>query len=133
MRKLHNISIEPNVAPGIDLLPLIGETAWHSVTLDPSIAEVSKAHFETLVTDLGNHDALRQGLKVLEVAAYAHITGYILAERFKADVTLFDVSSSTLRLGRSLAFEHGFPTALVRRVAGDFHELPFDTGEFDVV
>lgn len=133
MRTLSNISIEPNVAPSIDLLPLIGETAWHSVTLDPSIAEVSKAHFDQLVADLRNYGVLRPGLKVLEVAAYAHVTGYMFAESYNAEVTLFDVSASTLRLGLDLATERSLHSTRVRRVAGDFHSLPFDTCEFDVV
>ncbi len=133
MRKLNNISIEPNVAPGIDLMPLIGEAAWHSVTLDPTIAEVSDDHFKKLVADLKEYGALRPGIKILEVASYAHITGYMFAKNFDADVTLFDVSSSTLRLGRDIAEERGLPINRVRRVAGDFHSLPFETGEFDVV
>lgn len=133
MRFLNNISIEPNIAPGIDLLPLIGETAWHLITIDSSIVDVSRAHFSQLVADLQKYGELRSGLKLLDVAAYAHITGYMFSERFDADVTLFDVSSNTLRLGRGLAEAQGISEARVRRVAGDFHELPFDTGEFDVV
>lgn len=133
MRQLNNISIESNVAPGIDLMPLIGEAAWHSVTLDPTIAEVSDDHFQKLAADLKEYGALRPGIKILEVAAYAHITGYMFAESFDAEVTLFDVSSSTLRLGRDIAEERGLPIRRVRRVAGDFHSLPFETGEFDVV
>lgn len=133
MRKLNNISIEPNVAPGIDLMPLIGEAAWHSVTLDPTIGQVSDDHFKKLVSDLKSYGALRPGIKILEVASYAHITGYMFAKSFDAEVTLFDVSSSTLRLGRDIAEERGLPINRVRRVAGDFHSLPFETGEFDVV
>lgn len=133
MRKLNNISIEPNISPDIDLLPLIGETAWHSVTLDPSISDVSQAHYEQLVTDLKTCGALRSKMKILEVGAYAHVTGYLFAENYHSDFTLFDISAATLRMGRDLAIELGLSLRNVRRVAGDFHALPFDNGEFDVV
>lgn len=133
MRTLNNISIEPNIAPGIDLLPIIGETAWHEVTVDPSIVEVSEEHFKQLSIDLKEYGKLKPKLKILEVAAYSHITGYLLASKLNAKVTLFDVSSATLRLGRDIANERGLPSGDVRRVAGDFHQLPFNDGEFDVV
>lgn len=112
MRTLNNISIEPNVAPGIDLLPLIGGTAWHSVTLDPTIVYVSYTHFEGILENLRRQGHLRSGLKVPGVAVYAHITGYIFSERFNADVTLFDVSSLTLKLGRKLAAKQGINSRL---------------------
>jgi ubiquinone/menaquinone biosynthesis C-methylase UbiE len=133
MRTLNNISIEQNIAPGIDLLPIIGETAWHEVTVDPSIVEVSEQHFKQLSIDLKEYGMLKPKLKILEVAAYSHITGYLLASKLNANVTLFDVSSATLRLGRDIAHESGLPSGDVRRVAGDFHQLPFNDNEFDVV
>ncbi len=120
-------------APAIDpaLLPLVGEFAWHSLTVDPRIADISRDHY-ALVRPLLSRlfPAGPRGLKVLEVACYAHTTGYDLARNDGCDVTLFELSAATLRLGRTLA---GDAMPRPRLVIGDFHALPFADGEFDFV
>jgi ubiquinone/menaquinone biosynthesis C-methylase UbiE len=133
MKKNWNISIEPNVLPGINVEPILGEFAWHSVTLDPTILDVSKSHFESILGELKSNGLLQDGLKILEVGAYAHITGYMLADEIGAKVTLADISQSTLTTGYRIAMQHGFNNVEVERVACDFHELPFESNKFDVV
>ena len=117
-----------------DLFPLVAEFAWHSVTVDPSIQEVSDQHY-TVVADVliryGQH--LQKPVHILEVASYAHTTGYKLAELIGANVTLFDISVSTLKLGRQMAQTKNLAAESVRLVAGDFHALPFEDAEFDFV
>ena len=121
---------------GIDdnLLPLLGEFAWHSLTLDPTIDDVSAAHYEVLHEILQQHHGqLDADLRILEVASYAHTTGYQLHERLKVSVELFDISASTLRLGRRIAQEKGLPVDGTTRTAGDFHQLPYEDAQFDMV
>ena len=121
---------------GIDpeLMPILGEFAWHSLTLDPRLAEVSEEHYRVVanvLADAGLANARQP--RVLEVAAYAHTTGYMLDQRLGARTDLLDISPSTLRLGRRLARDRGLPTDGTRCVAGDFHELPYADAQFDVV
>ncbi|HTS21964.1 MAG TPA: class I SAM-dependent methyltransferase [Casimicrobiaceae bacterium] len=117
-----------------ELVPILGEFAWHSLTLDSRLVEVSEEHY-ALVARLLARTGRRTPLdsRVLEVAAYAHITGYLLYQRLGARTDLLDISPSTLRLGRRLARERGLPTEGTTCVAGDFHHLPYADGEFDLV
>ena len=114
------------------LLPLLGEYAWHSLTVDPQLQFVSKDHYQRVRQIISEQFADRpaSSLKILEVACYAHTTGYDLARELGCDVTLFELSAATLRLGRSLAAPAARPPRLV---IGDFHQLPFVDGEFDFV
>lgn len=113
-----------------ELMPLVGEFAWHSLTVDPRIPAESEAHLAEVERVLEAHPAPGDPVRLLEVGAYAHTTGYALSERHGIDVTLLDVSASTLRLGRDLAA----PTAArPLLVAGDFHRLPFEDESFDAV
>lgn len=129
-----NINYDESILPGYDLLALMGEAIWHSVTLDPSIRKVSQEHFNSLQNCLTRYYPKGvSGLKYLEIAAYAHITGYMLAREMGVNVTLFDISANTLRLGSTVAEEDGYDLSLVRRMAGDFHSLPFKDGDFDIV
>jgi SAM-dependent methyltransferase len=116
------------------LAPLLGEFVWHSVTLDPTLKEVSEAHYTEVAELLARYRAyLPVKPEVLEVASYAHTTGYMLEQRLNVRATLLDISASNLRLGRRLAEEQGLPTEGTRLVAGDFHRLPFEDGQFDFV
>lgn len=133
MKKLWNISIEPNVMPGIPIEPILGEFAWHSITTDPTILDISKAHFESILDEVKQAGLLRDGLKILEVGAYAHITGYMLAQKIKADVTLADISQSTLTEGYNISMAEGYQNVNIQRIACDFHSLPFESNKFDVV
>ena len=57
----------------------------------------------------------------------------MLEQRLNLRPTLLDISASNLRLGKRLAEEQGLPTGGTRLVAGDFHQLPFEDGQFDCV
>jgi SAM-dependent methyltransferase len=117
-----------------DLAPIFGEFAWHSLTADARLLQVSEDHYRLVAGLLNDSRAEdRSRARVLEIAAYAHITGYMLRQRLGARTDLLDISPSTLRLGRRLAREQGFATDGTTCVAGDFHELPYEDEQFDVV
>lgn len=69
--------------PANGLVNILGEVLWHSVTTDASIVEVSRAH----CSEIENHiehflpSAKSKPIRFLEVAAYAHISGYLLAQQ----------------------------------------------------
>ena len=116
------------------LAPLLGELAWHSLTLDATIVDVSAAHYAAVERAMKQY--LTGNFKethILEVAAYAHITGYRLHKELGATIDLFDISASTLRLGRRIAQENDLPLDGTSRTMGDFHELPYEDDRFDVV
>lgn len=116
------------------LAPLLGETVWHTVTHDPSIAEVSERHYAEIVRLLRRQGrGFPRDMQILEAGAYAHTTGYALAHRRGARVTLLDVAASTLKLGRQMAAQQGLPPAGARLVAADLHDLPFEDGQFHLV
>jgi len=128
--------VEMRAQDGLDpeLVPILGEFAWHSITVDSRLAAVSEEHF-AVVAGLIADAALQRSpaLRILEVAAYAHTTGYMLHERLGARTDVLDISPSTLRLGRRLASEQGLPTGGTTCVAGDFHDLPYADAQFDLV
>jgi hypothetical protein len=117
------------------LTPLLGEYLWHSVTFDTGIAQMSDAHLRAIEAAMALRPSWPDPLVMLEVGAYAHFSGDRLADERGADVTLLDMSPSTLRVGQSEARRAGLGGRgpLVRRVAADFHELPFPDGVFDLV
>ncbi len=113
--------------------PLLGETAWHSLTHDPTIQKVSRQHFRSIQSVLKRCWTGEQPLEsFLEVASYAHTTGYQLQQKYGCHVSLLDISASTLRLGRRLAGVTKRPNE-VRLIAADFHKLPFESDSFDLV
>jgi SAM-dependent methyltransferase len=116
-----------------ELAPILGEFAWHSLTLDSTLVDVSEEHYKAVAELLARDAPALREPRVLEVAAYAHITGYLLSERLGARVDLLDISPSTLRLGRRLARDRRLRTDGTSCVAGDFHHLPYAEGEFDLV
>jgi hypothetical protein len=46
----------------------MGEILWHSLTIDPSLMEISKAHEKEIVSFAKEHYLLDQPLRFLEVA-----------------------------------------------------------------
>ena len=117
-----------------ELLPILGEFAWHSLTVDSRLATVSEEHYavvNALIAEAGM--ARTRDLRILEIAAYAHTTGYMLFDRLGARTDLLDISPSTLRLGRRIATEQGLRTDGTICVAGDFHDLPYADEQFDLV
>ena len=113
---------------------LIGECAWHSLTVDPTLKTVSDGHYEHIVNSLRDYGRLQgcSANKILEVASYAHTTGYRLQQELDCNVTLFDISAKALQLGRRMAETDGI-AARPQLVAGDFHALPFEASSFDLV
>jgi SAM-dependent methyltransferase len=116
---------------------ILGELLWHSVTVDPSIVPISDEHFSNITRAIGEFlpefgRQARRG-RFLEVAAYAHITGYRIAAEYRADVTVTDISVETLALGKNVAAQQGLGASDVSRVACDFHDLPFEDDQFDLV
>lgn len=106
----------------------------HSLTLDATIQDVSAVHYAAVERAMKQY--LKRDIKgthILEVAAYAHITGYQLHKELEATVDLFDISASTLRLGRHIAQQNNLPLEGTSRTMGDFHELPYEDDQFDVV
>jgi ubiquinone/menaquinone biosynthesis C-methylase UbiE len=116
------------------LLPLIGESAWHSLIVDPRIAAESERHFQEVSQVIVQYGLMaNRPLHVLEVACYAHTTGYTLAQRLGARVTLFELSGHSLRLGKKLGQTSKDAQANPRLVMGDFHRLPFADNSFNLV
>lgn len=114
--------------------PLLGEFVWHSVTNDPTLHEVSALHHHAVASVISRYGKnLLAPLHILEVAAYAHTSGYTLSQQLDAKATLLDISANTLRLGRKSAHQEGLNFDDVRLVAADFHHLPFEDGQFHVV
>ena len=113
---------------------LVGECAWHSLTVDPNLGQVSDAHYHYVLSALDDHGRRSRAheMKVLEVASYAHTTGYRLQQELKCDVTLLDISAKALQLGRRMADTAGI-SARPQLVAGDFHALPFEADSFDLI
>lgn len=115
---------------------ILGEVLWHAANKDDSILQVSHDHTHDVLDYARRYLAVRDNLhrpRFLEVAAYAHITGYLLEQRHGWDATLSDISVDTLALGATRAQQYGLDPARVRRVAVDFHDLPFPDGAFDIV
>jgi SAM-dependent methyltransferase len=125
---------------GASLTNILGEVLWHSATRDESIELVSHYHkYEVLrhagrfLPARGKAPARFPPVRFLEVAAYAHTTGYMLAQSHGWNATLSDISVETLALGARHARESGLDIGRVRRVATDFHDMPFADGAFDIV
>ena len=120
---------------GADAANILGEVLWHTANKDDSILQVSHNHAYEVLEYARQYlpDRSDARLCFLEVAAYAHITGYLLAQRHGWDATLSDISVDTLALGARQAQQHGLDASQARRVAVDFHDLPFPDGAFDVV
>ena len=74
---------------------LVGECAWHSLTVDPNLGQVSDAHYHYVLSALDDHGRRSRAheMKVLEVASYAHTTGYRLQQELNCDVILLVISA----------------------------------------
>lgn len=114
--------------------PQIGEFVWHQQTQDLSVDDMSERHLATLRVLAAEIAArgLRRPLRVLELGAYRHYSGHVLAQELDADVWLSDISASALEFGRDRARERGY-TRIGQICAADFHDLPFADGWFDIV
>lgn len=113
--------------------PQLGEFAWHAFAADDAVAKVSEEHADRvgdIIKLYSQPDSA--GLRILEVGAYRHFTGYILEEKWHVEATLTDIARSALTDGASAARRAGL-SSQPRLVAGDFHDLPFSDCYFDVV
>lgn len=114
-----------------------GEIIWHSLhpsDEDGHISHAAAAHADVM-RELINRHSLKPShrrLRVLEVAAYVHYSVQIIASKMDADGAVHEVSPVSLRVGDKIAKEKGY-RADCRLIAGDFHDLPFSTGYFDLV
>ncbi len=118
--------------PPINFSAQIGELAQHQLSNDPNVIETSDWYLKILKGVLERHKDQEsiQPKRYLEIACYRHIMGYQLASEYNFDSTLFDISNRDLEIGRQLAVEQGLVDN-VDRVAGDFHDLPFEDNYFD--
>ncbi len=115
--------------------PHLGELAQHELTHDPNIKKNSDWYLSILrgVLERQFDFSKTSNPRYLEIACYRHILGYQLASEYGFESTLFDISDRDLQIGRETAIENGLQDsiAMVDRVAGDFHDLPFRDGYFD--
>ncbi len=111
--------------------PQIGEFVWHQLTTDPTVESISLAHLDTMRGLLRELTPAKRAPRVLELGAYRHFAGHLLADETGAEVWLSDISADALRAGKRLARERGCQR-LGEICAADFHDLPFADGYFDV-
>ena len=119
-----------------DLLtaPQLGEFVWHLQTRDTTVDDVSQRHLarlRALAREVGRRGS-SQPLRVLELGAYRHYTGHLMAQEYDAEVWLSDISASALQAGRERAQELGI-SRTGQLCAADFHDLPFSDAYFDIV
>lgn len=114
--------------------PQLGEYAWHVFTADASIATVSLAHRDRIVSLVARHlpDFNWRRARILEVGAYRHYTAHLLASQLGCEAAVTDISAASLRAGTAAAAASEL-AAKVTMVAADFHDLPFSDAYFDVV
>lgn len=106
----------------------IGEVGWHSIVVDAQLDTVSDAHAERMLQLVSGMDRPR----VLEIGSYAHHSTQIVAHKTGGQGVSHDISTAALAIGRNRAAERGF-TGKHAAAAGDFHDLPFPDGSFDLV
>jgi len=121
--------------PPLDLdAPQLGEYVWHTFTADTTIPAESNAHRTYIEAAVAAHlpGFDWAGARVLELGAYRHFTGHLLATDRGAACFVTDISAAALRDGRTQAQKCGTePRATL--VVSDFHDLPFADHCFDVV
>lgn len=110
--------------------PQLGEYAWHQITVDPNIVPTSESHLATMRRLIGVLPSRDRPFRVLELGAYRHYAGHLLATETGAEVWLSDISAAALRAGRQAAEASGV-SVFAALCAADFHDLPFSDGYFD--
>ena len=93
--------------PGATAANILGEVLWHTANKDDSILQISHNHAYEVLEYAKRFlpDRVEAPLRFLEVAAYAHISGYLLAQRHGWNSTLSDISVETLALGAKFAVD----------------------------
>jgi SAM-dependent methyltransferase len=125
-----------NLEPILDIYgPQFGEMIWHSLHLDDSIVKISSEYANRMLDLIHKYELMPvdRPIRILEIGAYAHFGVPMVCSMLNvtAHGWVHDVSPTSLRLGAAEATKLGFPSATL--VAGDFHDLPFNTGYFDLV
>lgn len=114
--------------------PQLGEHVWHAFTADPTIDTVSREHRDRIAalvsTYLPRLDWTRA--RLLELGAYRHYSGHLLAFERGCEFVLSDIAAASLRDGRAQAEARG-ANGNATLVVSDFHDLPFTDRYFDVV
>lgn len=108
----------------------IGEVGWHSVHVDGTMDAVSDAHAAEMLRVIQANN-LNQP-RILEIGAYAHHSSHIVASQAGGIGVSHDISKASLLEGSRRAKVRGFECHHIA-VAGDFHDLPFNDGWFDLV
>ena len=119
----------------IDLdAPQFGEQAWHAFTADVGIATESHVHRDRIVTAVVDYlpELDWKRARLLEVGAYRHYSGHLIAAERGSECVMTDLSAAALRDGRRQAERDGVP-ARATLVSADFHDLPMSTDCFDAV
>ena len=116
-----------------DFSAQIGEMAQHHLLSDPSIHENGDWYYKLLTELIQRHPHVleRPSPRYLEIACYQHVIGYRLSQDHGFDSTQFDICDRDLEVGRQSALRMGI-NGSSDRVVGDFHDLPFADGYFDV-
>lgn len=114
----------------------LSEIIWHSFSLDPRILQMSHERFDKIdYLNKKYNFFINANSNVLEIAANNHITSYMIAAKYKSSGIVLDISKEALSQGRALAKQTFGDQILmsVKSIAGDFHNLPFESGSFDFI
>lgn len=111
--------------------PHVGETLFHDFTGDDFVESKSKQFFD-MISPVVEELYKGKPFKFLEIAPNKNFIAYLIADRFQASGSLFDMSMKALLAGQEIAKAKGF-TSKMSLVGGDFHQLPFNSEEFDFV
>ena len=114
--------------------PQLGELAWHTIHADGRLAEVSEQHAASILLAAQHCQCppAATAVRILEIGAYAHYGAHRAAATLGGASASHDISPVSLRLGLHQAGAAGVDVRATL-VAGDFHDLPFSTGYFDIV
>ena len=125
--------MKASVVSIVDFLhaPQLGEYVWHEQSVDQTVDAVSASHAARMKTLL-DEIATSSKPRVLELGAYRHYAGHVLADQNDAEVWLSDISARALDLGNRAALERGCHRT-GECCAADFHDLPFEDRTFDLV
>ncbi len=114
--------------------PQLGEHVWHSFTADRTIDDVSEAHRAKIEAQVARHlpALVWKQARFLEVGAYRHYTGALLADAHGIEAVATDIAAPSLRDAAANARNRKVAGSALMVVA-DFHDFPFADHAFDVV
>ena len=119
-RPLAVTEVRPATGLDPELVPILGEFAWHSITVDPRLAAVSQEHYAVVAGPIADAGMRRsQDLRILE----SRPTHY---DRLHAVPATWCAHGSARHFAEHVELvagrraEHGLPTDGTTCVAGDF-------------